>query len=186
MLVASFSICLLIYSVSLYYSDNRITKFSDYVRLNPGSFPKNIKKIAIFADDSVLGKYYGKTIRHAKNEIADMSIDVFPGEDGITCAKYAKYDTIILCGRMVRLLESGSFNTGGIIAVNPVGLPKYGLAGLSLIYLPTFDQFNQNVHWLHYAKKMALPYVFIEHSAQQISKEQLRQILTGSQKLSFK
>lgn len=186
MLVASFSICLLVYSVSLYYSDNRITKFADYVRLNPGGFSKNIKKIAIFTDDSVLGKYYGKTIHNAKNEIADMSIDVFSGADGITCAKYAKYDTIILCGQMVRLLESGSFNAGGIIAVNPVGFPKYGLAGLSLIYLPTFDRFNQNVHWLHYAKKMALPYVFIEHSAQQISKEQLRQILTGSQKLSFR
>ena len=175
--LASFSICSLIYLISLYYSDNRITKFAGYVRLNPSGYPKNIKKIAIFADDSVLGKYYGKTIRYAKNEIADISIDVFLNTGGIAYAKHTKYDAVILCGRTVDLLGDNIFNENNIIVVNPIGLPKDKLLNPSLIYLPTFDQFNQNARWLYCIKKMGLPYMFIEHSVQQISGRQLTKIL---------
>lgn len=180
-LVASFSICSLIYLISIYYSDNRIAKLPGYVRLNPGSFSQTIKKVAIFADGSVLGKYYGKTIRRAKNENADILIEVFSDTDKTAHAKYAKYDAIILCGRMVDLIGDITINESDIIVVNPIGLPKDEMARPSLIYLPTLDRFNQNVHWVGYAKKMGLPYVFIEDSAHQISERQLSKILAGFQ-----
>ena len=173
-LFASFSVCSLIYFLSLYYLDNRIAKFEGYVRLNPSSFSQNNKKIAIFVDESVLGKYYGKTIRRAQNAIADISLDVFSDTDEVI---HTKYDAIILCGRTVNLLKSGNLNGNKIIIVNPIGLPKDALVKPSLICLPSFDRFNQNVHWLNYAKKMELPYTFIEDSAQQISGRQLAKLL---------
>ena len=173
-LFASFSVCSLIYFLSLYYSDNRIAKFEGYVRLNPSSFSQNNKKIAIFVDESVLGKYYGKTIRRAQDTIADISLDVFSDTDEVI---HTKYDAIILCGRTVNLLKSGNFNGNNIIVLNPIGLPKNMQVKPSLVYLPTFDRLNQNVHWLNYAKKMELPYTFIEDSAQQISGRQLAKLL---------
>ena len=175
-LFASFSVCSLIYFLSLYYLDNRIAKFEGYVRLNPSSFSQNNKKIAIFVDESVLGKYYGKTIRRAQNAIADISLDVFSDTDEVI---HTKYDAIILCGRTVNLLKSGNLNGNKIIIVNPIGLPKDALVKPSLIYLPSFDRFNQNVHWLNYAKKLALPYMLIEDSDQQISGMQLAKAIAG-------
>ena len=169
-LFASFSVCSLIYFLSLYYLDNRIAKFEGYVRLNPSSFSQNNKKIAIFVDESVLGKYYGKTIRRAQNAIADISLDVFSDTDEVI---HTKYDAIILCGRTVNLLKSGNLNGNNIIVVNPIGLPKDVLVKPSSIYLPSLDRFNQNVHWLNYAKKLALPHMLIEDSDQQISGRQL-------------
>lgn len=173
-LFASFSVCSLIYFLSLYYSDNRIAKFEGYVRLNPSSFSQNNKKIAIFVDESVLGKYYGKTIRRAQNAIADISLDVFSDTDEVI---HTKYDAIILCGRTVNLLKSGNLNGNNIIVINPIGLPKDVLVKPSLIYLPSFDRFNQNVHWLNYAKKMELPYMLIESSDQQIQCSQLTKVI---------
>ncbi len=175
-LFASFSVCSLIYFLSLYYSDNRIAKFEGYVRLNPSSFSQNNKKIAIFVDESVLGKYYGKTIRRAQDTIADISLDVFSDTGEII---HTKYDAIILCGRTVNLLKSGNLNENNIIVVNPIGLPKDVLVKPSLIYLPSLDRFNQNVHWLNYAKKLALPHMLIEDSDQQISGRQLAKTIAG-------
>ena len=125
-------------------------------------------------DESVLGKYYGKTIRRAQDNIADISLDVFSDTDEVI---HTKYDAIILCGRTVNLLKSGNFNGNNIIVLNPIGLPKNMQVKPSLVYLPTFDRLNQNVHWLNYAKKMELPYTFIEDSAQQISGRQLAKLL---------
>ena len=173
-LFASFSVCSLIYFISLSYSDNRIVKFEGYVRLNPSVFPQNNKKIAIFVDESVFGKYYGKTIRKAMGANADISLDVFSDAGEVV---HTKYDAIILCGRTVNLLKSGNFNGNNIIVLNPIGLPKNMQVKPSLVYLPTFDRLNQNVHWLNYAKKMELPYTFIEDSAQQISGRQLAKLL---------
>lgn len=178
-LFASFSVCSLIYFLSLYYLDNRIAKFEGYVRLNPSSFSQNNKKIAIFVDESVLGKYYGKTIRRAQNAIADISLDVFSDTDEVVDTKHTKYDAIILCGRTVNLLKSGNFNGNNIIVINPIGLPKDVLVKPSLVYLPSFDRFNQNVHWLNYAKKLALPHILIEDSDQQISGRQLAKAIAG-------
>ena len=175
-LFASFSVCSLIYFLSLYYSDNRIAKFEGYVRLNPSNFSQNNKKIAIFVDESVLGKYYGKTIRRAQDTIADISLDVFSDTGEII---HTKYDAIILCGRTVNLLKSGNLNENNIIVVNPIGLPKDVLVKPSLIYLPSLDRFNQNVHWLNYAKKLALPHMLIEDSDQQISGRQLAKTIAG-------
>lgn len=73
----------------------------------------------------------------------------------------------------MNLLKSGNLNGNNIIVVNPIGLPKDVLVKPSLIYLPSLDRFNQNVRWLHYAKKMTLPYMVIKDSAQQISGKQL-------------
>lgn len=175
-LFASFSVCSLIYFLSLYYSDNRIAKFEGYVRLNPSSFSQNNKKIAIFVDESVLGKYYGKTIRRAMGANADISLDVFSDAGEVV---HTKYDAIILCGRTVNLLKSGNLNENNIIVVNPIGLPKDVLVKPSLIYLPSLDRFNQNVHWLNYAKKLALPHMLIEDSDQQISGRQLAKTIAG-------
>ena len=127
-------------------------------------------------DESVLGKYYGKTIRRAQDNIADISLDVFSDTDEVI---HTKYDAIILCGRTVNLLKSGNLNGNNIIVVNPIGLPKDALVKPSLIYLPSFDRFNQNVRWLHYAKKMTLPYMVIEDSDQQISGMQLAKAIAG-------
>lgn len=77
----------------------------------------------------------------------------------------------------MNLLKSGNFNGNNIIVLNPIGLPKNMQVKPSLVYLPTFDRLNQNVHWLNYAKKMELPYTFIEDSAQQISGRQLAKLL---------
>ena len=63
-------------------------------------------------DESVLGKYYGKTIRRAQNAIADISLDVFSDTDEVI---HTKYDAIILCGRTVNLLKSGNLNGNKII-----------------------------------------------------------------------
>lgn len=122
----------------------------------------------------MLGKYYGKTIRRAQNAIADISLDVFSDTDEVI---HTKYDAIILCGRTVNLLKSGNLNGNKIIIVNPIGLPKDALVKPSLICLPSFDRFNQNVHWLNYAKKMELPYMLIEGSDQQIQCSQLTKVI---------
>ena len=178
---ACLAFCVLLFGAGLSFDGGRIRKLDGCVRLGSES-PDNARKIALFPDEGTLGKYFGKTIRRAIASLeSGVCIDVFADERNAEFpVKEGKYGVAILCGTRALLLNSAGLRDAKIILINPVGIPNELVNKPARTYLPSLDYFNQNKVWLRRLEEHGLPYSLVEYSSQQISAEELSNIIKAN------